>query len=149
VALETLESLHIFLLKEKHVAAVGSRAPRDGVTVFISISLQSMLLILFKHLLRENYPQITFLDVLLAVIVGAPEGEGVGADIVLEGLGKTVLVEDMTAVQSLHFIFKEIDVADFARSFLAVCNILLSIELLLHLSRHFNIDILSSLFFFL
>ena len=50
-ALQTFESLYVILLVEEHVAAVGSRAPRNRVTMLLSIGLQGVLLILLHQLL--------------------------------------------------------------------------------------------------
>ena len=51
-ALQTLKSLGIVLLVEKHVAAVGSGTPGNRVTVLFSIRLQCVLLVLLHQLFR-------------------------------------------------------------------------------------------------
>lgn len=60
VALQAFESLRIAFLMEEHVAAIGSRAPRDGISMLISISFQCMLLVLIEKFIWENVPQVSF-----------------------------------------------------------------------------------------
>lgn len=143
VALEALEPHLVLLLEEEHVAAVGSRTPGNRVAVLVRVGLKRVLLVLIEHVPGKDHAQVALARLLLAVVAGTADGESVGADVVLEGLDQAVLVEDVAAVQRLHCVFEEVDVADLAGNVLFLRWVfVLLVELLLHLARQLDILVL-------